>query len=96
MEEGVLKHDSYVNNSGNSKVDLTINVDTTALAYFMGSYLHAIKQLDDDQYLLMMHNLYLLTGKDHEYLENLISNTNLSNSKTMKTENTLKTLKKYY
>ncbi|HYK71595.1 MAG TPA: hypothetical protein VEV44_00480 [Pseudoneobacillus sp.] len=91
-----MNKESLINNSGNSKVDVAIHVDTTALAYFMGSYLHAIKHLDDDQYLLMMNNLYLLLGKDNEYVENLLSNFNLSNAKVITSENTLKTLKKYY
>jgi hypothetical protein len=91
-----MNYDSLVNNSGNSKVDITINIDTTALAYFMGSYLHAVKQLDDEQFLLIMNNLQLLLGKDNENLQNFISNTYLSKSKTFQTENSLKTVKKYY
>ncbi|HLO11787.1 MAG TPA: hypothetical protein VK190_05995 [Pseudoneobacillus sp.] len=91
-----MNHESFVSNSGNSKVDITIHVDTTALAFFMGSYLHALKQLDDDQYLLIMNNLHKLLGKEHGNTENLLSNLTLSNAKTITTENSLKTLKKYY
>lgn len=91
-----MKNDSYVNNSGNSKVDVTINIDTTALAYFLGSYLHATKQIDDEQFLLILSNLSILTGKNNDALENLISNFNIANPNLIITKNSLETIKKYY
>lgn len=92
-----MSKDPIVNNSGNSKVDVTINIDTTALAYFMGSYLHATKQLDDDEYFLMMRNLNTLTGKDNAQLNNLISNYKVSSHfKTIKSENNLDNVRIYY
>jgi hypothetical protein len=91
-----MYNDSLVNNSGNSKVDISINIDTTGLAVFLGTYLHATRQLSDDQFFLILNNLYLLSGKDNELLKNLISNESLINSKTILTENTFETLKKFY
>ncbi|TYR81275.1 hypothetical protein FZC66_05275 [Priestia megaterium] len=87
---------SLVSDSGNSKVDITINIDHTALAYLMGSCLHATKQLTDEQYLQMMTNFNTLMGKDNEELKNLLLNGDLSNSKPFKSENTLNHLKIYY
>lgn len=87
---------SLVSDSGNAKVDITINIDNSALAYLVGSCLHATQQITDEQYLQMMTNLTTLLGKNSEEIKKLFSNHQISTNKKFKSTNELENLKIYY
>jgi len=48
---------SLVNKSGNSDVDVTVNVETTALAYALACYYYADGRLDHKQYETMLKEM---------------------------------------
>ncbi|WP_100373055.1 hypothetical protein [Bacillus sp. FJAT-45037] len=48
---------AYVNESGNSDVDVTVNIDTSALAYAFACYLYADGRLDQSQYRTMVREM---------------------------------------
>ncbi|MBM7703844.1 hypothetical protein [Metabacillus iocasae] len=88
-----MRNDSKVVNSGNSDVDVSVIVDTSALAYAISCYLHAKHMLNNDEFVQMMTNLNLLLGKTHDELPDLV--TNKIESKTIFTPNDTQTVKKF-
>ncbi|MDV2685527.1 hypothetical protein RYX56_14265 [Alkalihalophilus lindianensis] len=48
---------SVVSESGNSDVDVTVNIDTSALAYAFACYLYADGRLDQNQYRTMVREM---------------------------------------
>ncbi|AXF55083.1 hypothetical protein DT065_02995 [Salicibibacter kimchii] len=50
-----------VKESGNSDVDVTVNVETTALAYALACYYYADGRLDKKQYETMLREM------DHQF-----------------------------
>ncbi|QQK76329.1 hypothetical protein HUG15_12700 [Salicibibacter cibarius] len=49
-----VESNSLVNDSGNSDVDVTVNVETTALAYALACFYYADGRLDKKQYETML------------------------------------------
>ncbi|GAK11353.1 hypothetical protein [Geomicrobium sp. JCM 19039] len=52
---------SIISKSGNSDVDVTVNVETTALAYALACFYYADGSLDREQYTKMLDEL------DHQF-----------------------------
>ncbi|WP_059103217.1 hypothetical protein [Shouchella shacheensis] len=48
---------SLVSQSGNSDVDVTVTIDTTALSYAFACYLYADGRLSEEQYQTMLQEL---------------------------------------
>lgn len=48
---------ALVHRSGNSDVDVTVHIDTSALAYAFACYLFADGRLNDEQYKTMIREL---------------------------------------
>ncbi|QQK80197.1 hypothetical protein HUG20_10055 [Salicibibacter cibi] len=56
-----VESNSLVNDSGNSDVDVTVNVETTALAYALACFYYADNRLDKKQYETMLREM------DHQF-----------------------------
>lgn len=52
-----MNNSSGVNHSGNSDVDVAVNIDTTALAYAFATFLHATGNLNNSEFETMIQNL---------------------------------------
>ena len=50
--------------SGNSDVDIKVEIDTSSLAYAMACLAHVSGQISDDEYIHAITNFNRLIGKD--------------------------------
>ncbi|WP_110114705.1 hypothetical protein [Bacillus sp. CGMCC 1.16541] len=89
-----MHNHSKVVNSGNSDVDVSVTIDTSALAYAISCYLHAKQVLDDEEFVQMTTNLNRLLGKTQDALPDLVANKKSSNM--ILTPNDIQTVKKFH
>lgn len=64
---------SNIENSGNSQVNVHVNVDTSSLAYAMMCYWHTSGMITDKQFTHMLTNYNHILGKDASFPD-LLSN----------------------
>ncbi|MFD3447927.1 hypothetical protein ACFDTO_25370 [Microbacteriaceae bacterium 4G12] len=84
-----------INNSGNSDVDVNVQVDTSALAYAMLCYLHTSGMVNDEQFMQMVTNFNHLLGKQDAVMPTLLSNQDVQ-SAMIRSKNDIHTLKQIF
>ncbi|WP_416827054.1 hypothetical protein [Ectobacillus polymachus] len=83
-----------ISNSGNSNVNIDIQVDMSSIAYTMACYWHTSRVISDEQFKHMLHNLNSLLGKTESELPPLLSNAYPSPEATH-TKNDIRTLRTF-
>ncbi|MEH7463673.1 hypothetical protein V7166_16750 [Bacillus thuringiensis] len=88
------RNSSNISNSGNSNVNITVNVDTSSIAYAMMCYWHTSGMITDEQFTHMITNFNSLLNKEDAILPQLLSNKEYS-PYVIRQKNNVNTLKTF-
>lgn len=89
-----MRNYANITNSGNSNVNVDIQMDMSPVAYTMACYLHTSRTITDEQFMHMLQNLNRLLGKPDSQLPSLLSNANPS-PEAIHTKNDIRTLRTF-
>ncbi|WP_379966748.1 hypothetical protein [Ectobacillus sp. sgz5001026] len=89
-----MRNYASITNSGNSNVNVDVQIDMSPVAYTMACYWHTSRTITDEQFMHMLQNLNRLLGKPDSQLPPLLSNANPS-PEAIRTKNDVKTLRTF-